>query len=96
MPLAQGLHERLTKSDALAVFSSDALSSVAYATEEIMKVLGPGRRSAALSLTLPISLVIVGAARRSSRFSYRQTIRAYPSGGGATSSPARTSARCPG
>src|SRR5438067_13671159 len=51
------LHERLTKIKALAVFSSDALSSVAYATEEIMLVLvlaGAG----AISLSLPIAVVI--------------------------------------
>lgn len=72
--------ERLSKIKALAVFSSDALSSVAYATEEIMKVLvlaGLG----AFSLTLPISLVIV-ALLAIVVLSYRQTIAAYPSGGG--------------
>src|SRR5437667_442683 len=50
-------HERLNKIRALAIFSSDAVSSVAYATEEIMKVLilaGLG----ALSLTLPLALSI--------------------------------------
>jgi amino acid transporter len=73
-------HERLNKIRALAVFSSDALSSVAYATEETMKVLilaGLG----ALSLTLPISLSI-GLLLAIVAFSYRQTILAYPSGGG--------------
>jgi amino acid transporter len=72
--------ERLTKTKALAVFSSDALSSVAYATEEIMKVLvlvGVG----VLYLTLPISGVIV-LLLAIVVLSYRQTIRAYPSGGG--------------
>jgi amino acid transporter len=76
----QAIHERLTKTKALAVFSSDALSSVAYATEEIllMLVLAGG---AALHMALPIGaaivvlLVIVA-------ISYRQTIFAYPSGGG--------------
>jgi amino acid transporter len=72
--------ERLTKAKALAVFSSDALSSVAYATEEIMKVLVLVG-AAALSLTLPISLAIV-ALLAIVVVSYRQTIRAYPSGGG--------------
>jgi amino acid transporter len=73
-------HERLTKVKALAIFSSDAMSSVAYATEEIMKVAvlaGLG----ALSLTLPISFVIV-LLLAIVAVSYRQTIRAYPSGGG--------------
>jgi amino acid transporter len=72
--------ERLTKTKALAVLSSDALSSVAYATEEIMKVLILAGLSA-LSLTLPISLVIVGLLLIVV-ISYRQTISAYPSGGG--------------
>jgi amino acid transporter len=80
IPTAREAHERLSKVKALAVFSSDALSSVAYATEEIMKVLvlaGAG----ALYLTLPISLVIV-ALLAIVVISYRQTIRAYPKGGG--------------
>src|ERR1700737_4801433 len=80
IPTAREAHERLNKVRALAVFSSDALSSVAYGGEEIMKVLvlaGAG----ALSLTLPISLVIV-VLLAIVVVSYRQTIRAYPSGGG--------------
>lgn len=77
---ASAAHERLTKVKALAVLSSDALSSVAYATEEILRVLllaGLG----AMTLSLPIGaaivalLIIVG-------LSYRQTIKAYPHGGG--------------
>lgn len=78
---AQLAHERLSNFKALAVFSSDALSSVAYATEEILLVLMLAG-NAALSLSLPIAagiatlLVIVA-------LSYRQTIFAYPSGGGA-------------
>src|SRR5689334_10790008 len=80
IPTEREIHERLTKPKALAVFSSDALSSVAYATEEIMKVLvlvGAG----VLSLTLPISGVIV-LLLAIVVISYQQTIRAYPSGGG--------------
>lgn len=80
IPTAGEVHERLNKIRALAVFSSDALSSVAYATEEIMKVLvlaGAGL----LYLTLPISLVII-ALLAIVVISYRQTIRAYPKGGG--------------
>jgi amino acid transporter len=80
IPTARESHERLTKLKALAVFSSDALSSVAYATEEIMKVLilvSVG----VLYLTLPISGVIV-LLLAIVVVSYRQTIRAYPSGGG--------------
>src|SRR5262252_211330 len=80
IPTARESHERLTKLKALAVFSSDALSSVAYATEEIMKVLilvSVG----VLYLTLPISGVIV-LLLAIVVVSYQQTIRAYPSGGG--------------
>ena len=81
-PLAtwQAKHERLTNAKALAVFSSDALSSVAYATEEILFVLLPAG-IAGLSLSIPISIAIavllwiVGT-------SYYQTIHAYPKGGG--------------
>jgi amino acid transporter len=74
-------HERLNKITALAVFSSDALSSVAYATEAILAVLILGG-SSALGLGLPVAggiafLLLVIA------ISYRQTIHAYPSGGGA-------------
>jgi amino acid transporter len=80
IPTAREAHERLNKLRALAVFSSDALSSVAYGGEEIMKVLilvSVG----ALSLMLPISLVIV-VLLAIVVLSYRQTIKAYPSGGG--------------
>jgi len=72
--------ERLTNPKALAVFSSDALSSVAYATEEILLTLFLAG-SAALNLSLPVAFaiallffVVV--------FSYRQTVFAYPTGGG--------------
>jgi hypothetical protein len=77
---AQAAHERLTKPKALAVLSSDALSSVAYATEEILHVLllaGVG----ALALSLPIGAAIV-ALLFIVGISYRQTIKAYPQGGG--------------
>ncbi len=78
-------HERLTKKTALAVFSSDALSSTAYATEEILLVLAaaymvgptdPFSRVVPISIGIATLLVIVA-------ISYRQTIHAYPSGGGA-------------
>ena len=81
----QAAHERLSKKTALAVFSSDALSSTAYATEEILLVLaaavafGQGnafRYVVPISLGIAVLLVIVAT-------SYRQTIHAYPSGGGA-------------
>jgi amino acid transporter len=81
-PIASEEHDeqRLPKWKALAVFSSDALSSSAYATDEILVVLAGG--GLLLSTSIPIAgaicvlLAIV-------TFSYRQTIRAYPSGGGA-------------
>ena len=65
---------------ALAVFSSDALSSVAYATEEILLVLSVAG-AAALSYSVPISGVIV-LILSLVIFSYRRTVRAYPEGGG--------------
>jgi amino acid transporter len=74
-------HERLSRVTGLAVLSSDALSSVAYATEEILRVLilaGAG----ALSFASPIAFVIA-AILAVVVFSYRQTIHAYPTGGGA-------------
>jgi amino acid transporter len=74
-------HERLSRVTGLAVLSSDALSSVAYATEEILRVLVVGGL-AALSSSTPIGLFIA-ALLGLVAFSYRQTIHAYPSGGGA-------------
>src|SRR2546430_1244776 len=74
-------HERLSKITGLAVLSSDALSSVAYATEEILRVLVLAG-TAALSISSPIAMVIA-AILAIVVFSYRQTIHAYPSGGGA-------------
>jgi amino acid transporter len=80
MPLAQARHERLSKTVALAVFSSDALSSVAYATEEILLILMLAGTAAA-HLTVPVALAIAGLLAVVS-VSYQQTIHAYPSGGG--------------
>lgn len=74
-------HQRLTKRVALAVFSSDAISSTAYATEEILHVLVPMAALAAIGYLIPISLVVV-VLLAIVTFSYRQTIFAYPSGGG--------------
>ncbi len=73
--------ERLSKVKALAVFSSDALSSVAYATQEIMFVLvlaGAGALKFSLPIACAITLLLAIVVA-----SYRQTVRAYPSGGGA-------------
>jgi amino acid transporter len=81
LPTAQQRHERLGKATALAVFASDPLSSVAYATEEILLVLIQAG-SLALSYSLPIGAGI-GALILVVVSSYRQTIRAYPQGGGA-------------
>ncbi|MDZ4676474.1 MAG: APC family permease [Oligoflexia bacterium] len=76
-------HERLSKRKALAVFSSDALSSVAYASEAIILELAKAAIIVhALPWTWPISLSIVGLLWILV-LSYRQTISAYPNGGGA-------------
>src|SRR6266478_1458969 len=75
------IHERLTKKTALAVFSSDALSSVAYSTEAILLVLLAAGTSAivylpyiSVGITILLAILVL---------SYRQTIHSYPSGGGA-------------
>jgi amino acid transporter len=81
IPTALAKHERLGRLTGLAVFASDALSSVAYATEEILLILVLAG-SAALYLSGPISLGI-GALIAIVISSYRQTIVAYPQGGGA-------------
>jgi amino acid transporter len=81
LPTAEELHQRLTKLQALAVFSSDALSSVAYATEEILLVLVVAGAQGE-SLLLPIALAIAGLLAIVA-VSYYQTIHGYPSGGGA-------------
>jgi amino acid transporter len=77
----QLVHERISKRVALAVFSSDPISSTAYATEEMLLVL-VAAGSAAIGLALPLAagvavllLILV--------LSYRQVIAAYPQGGGA-------------
>jgi amino acid transporter len=74
-------HQRLIKVIALAIFSSDAISSTAYATEEILHVLVPLAGLAALDYLIPISFVVV-TLLAIVVFSYRQTIFAYPNGGG--------------
>jgi amino acid transporter len=85
-PLAttQMEEQRIPKTIALAVFSSDALSSTAYATEEILFVVAVGGSSLALGLSrlVPIALV-VAALLAIVIISYRQVIFAYPGGGGA-------------
>lgn len=74
-------HERLNKKTALAVLSSDAISSVAYATDQILIVLAVLGTAAAVRYAVPISGVIVGLLVLVG-LSYRQTIFAYPNGGG--------------
>jgi amino acid transporter len=74
-------HQRLTKRRALAVFSSDALSSVAYASEEVLLVLMLSG-AVFLKFSIPISLAIVGLLAIVV-VSYTQTIHEYPNGGGA-------------
>ena len=84
-PLAseEELGERLSKKKALAIFSSDAISSSAYATEEILRVLILGG-AAALTLGLEVSIAIV-VLLVAVAISYRQVCIAYPTGGGSYS-----------
>lgn len=73
--------ERLSKRKALAIFSSDAISSSAYATEEILRVLlvaGAGALLVSLEVAIAIALLLAVVS-----VSYRQVCRAYPNGGGA-------------
>ncbi|MGB8645390.1 MAG: APC family permease, partial [Anaerolineae bacterium] len=77
---AQEVHERLPKWKALAVFGSDAISSSAYATEAALVILisaGNGALGIAFACAIAISLLLSMVA-----FSYRQTVYAYPHGGG--------------
>jgi amino acid transporter len=74
-------HERLPKTVGLAVFASDNLSSAAYATEEMLSILVLGG-VAAVGYAIHISLALVAVVAIIG-FSYQETIRAYPSGGGA-------------
>ena len=80
IPTDLAMHERLSPATGLAVFASDALSSVAYATEEILLILVLAG-GAALYLSVPIA-VAIAALIVIVVSSYRQTIRAYPQGGG--------------
>jgi len=80
LPHSSARDERLPNLQALPILSSDALSSVAYATEAALGILILGG-SAALSLSLPITLAIIGLIAIVV-LSYRQAIAAYPEGGG--------------
>ena len=80
LSIHEEITERLSKKKALAIFSSDPISSSAYATEEILRVLvlaGAG----ALFLSLPIATAVAFLLAVVS-ISYRQIVHAYPSGGG--------------
>ena len=74
--------ERLGKPTALAVFASDNLSSSAYATEEILRVLVPAVGLAAFAMVVPVTIAML-VVLAFLILSYRQTIKAYPSAGGA-------------
>src|SRR5687768_15247829 len=76
-------HQRLPKTIALAVFSSDAISSTAYATEEILFVIALGASSLVLGLDMLVPIAIAVAVLLAIVVtSYRRTIFAYPQGGG--------------
>lgn len=82
MPTERLIEERLGKPTALAVFASDNLSSSAYASEEILRVLVVKVGFLAFAFVVPITiglLIVLGILL----FSYRQTIKAYPQAGGA-------------
>ncbi|MEY2463891.1 MAG: hypothetical protein QOH64_2029, partial [Acidimicrobiaceae bacterium] len=81
IPTADEGHQRLIKIIALAVFASDAISSTAYAGEEILLVLVPVAGLSALDYLIPISIVVV-ILLAIVVTSYRQTLFAYPGGGG--------------
>jgi amino acid transporter len=78
---SEEVHQRLGIPTGLAVFASDAISSTAYASEEILLILVPVAGMAALNDLVPIAL-IVAALLTIVVMSYRQTIYAYPDGGG--------------
>jgi amino acid transporter len=85
IPTAQASHERLEIKQALAIFASDAISSVAYATEEILLVFLAISAVAAGFMALPFIGIAVSTLLLIVVLSYRQTCIAYPSGGGAYS-----------
>jgi amino acid transporter len=84
-PLAseEEIGERLSKKKALAIFSSDAISSSAYATEEILRVLilgGAAALALGIHISIAIAVLLIAVA-----ISYRQVCLAYPTGGGSYS-----------
>lgn len=81
LPTADAPNQTIGKLIGLAMFASDALSSTAYATQEMMMILVVAG-TAAFNYSLPIAIAIIGLLAILT-FSYRQTIQAYPNGGGA-------------
>ncbi|HSL97028.1 MAG TPA: APC family permease [Candidatus Deferrimicrobiaceae bacterium] len=80
LSIHEEITERLSKTKALAIFSSDPISSSAYATEEILRVLvlaGTGALLISLPIAAGVALLLAVVA-----ISYRQIVHAYPSGGG--------------
>ena len=82
IPSSEAGHQRLIKIIALAVFASDAISSTAYATDEILKTMFEHHGGAAAFAKLVPIAIIVAILLAIVTLSYRQTIFAYPSGGG--------------
>jgi len=81
LPTAEAHHQTISKKVGLAVFASDALSSTAYATDQILIVLAAvGAAAYIYSIEIAIAIVVLLAIVT---ISYQQTIHAYPSGGGA-------------
>src|SRR5215207_1993178 len=78
---ADAAHQTIGKTIGLAVFASDALSSTAYATQEILVILAAAG-TVAFGIVFPISIVIIGLLTIVV-ISYEQIIHAYPDGGGA-------------
>jgi amino acid transporter len=94
-PLASeaDVDERLSKKKALAIFSSDAISSSAYATEEILRVLvvaGAAGLAFGIEVSIAIAILLVTVA-----ISYRQVVVAYPTGGGSYSVSRQNFGRLP-
>ena len=81
LPTADAAHETVGKAVGLAVFASDALSSTAYATQEILVILAAAG-TIAFGYVFPISIVIVGLLAIVV-ISYEQIVHTYPQGGGA-------------
>jgi amino acid transporter len=81
LPSEDEQHQRLSKKVGLAVFASDAISSTAYATEEILFVVFPIVGFVSLRYLVPIAWLVMVLLFLVAT-SYRQTIKAYPSGGG--------------